>query len=185
LPPTLRFDELSLRAFLDSLPRSTGEAAYLARRHGERLAGRNWTGAAIDRPLRHAMEIRHESFRSDVFAPLLRDRSIATVVADTAGKWPMLTAVTADFVYVRLHGAQELYASGYDDDALTEWAARIRAWSGLGLDVYVYFDNDIKVRAPFDAMRLIELLSDTPGVIRPATGTDRSSAAASVAASMA
>lgn len=66
--------------------------------------------------------------------------------------------MTANFVYVRLHGEHELYASGYDDASLARWAARIRAWAKRG-DVVCYFDNDIKVRAPFDAKRLIELVN--------------------------
>ena len=64
--------------------------------------------------------------------------------------------MTADFVYVRLNGSRELYASGYTDEELDEWAAKIGAWRASGRDVYVYFDNDIKVHAPFDAMRLVE-----------------------------
>ena len=140
------------------MPHSTGEAAYLARKHDELMIGRAWTGTEADRPLRHAMEIRHASYETPAFTALLRRHGVALVVADTAGKWPKMFDVTADFVYVRLHGAQELYASGYDDEALTEWAARVRAWMGDGLDVHVYFDNDIKVRAPFDAMALSERL---------------------------
>jgi len=82
--------------------------------------------------------------------------------------------VTADFVYCRLHGSEELYASGYDGKSLDEWAARVAAWARGGdapdgefasrekapkrakRDVYVYFDNDAKVRAPVDARGLIE-----------------------------
>jgi uncharacterized protein YecE (DUF72 family) len=64
--------------------------------------------------------------------------------------------VTADFVYVRLHGSQELYASGYTDAELDSWATKLAAWRASGRDVYVYFDNDIKVHAPYDAMRLAE-----------------------------
>lgn len=81
------------------------------------------------------------------------------MVADTAGRWPLLREVTADFVYVRLHGDKELYESGYSDTALDEWAAAIRAWSATGLDVQVHFDNDVKVRAPFDAMALARRLA--------------------------
>ena len=80
------------------------------------------------------------------------------MVADSAGKWPFMVDVTSDFVYVRLHGAKELYVSGYDDDALDSWAARVTRWTEDGRDVYVYFDNDVKVRAPFDAMGLAERL---------------------------
>jgi uncharacterized protein YecE (DUF72 family) len=86
------------------------------------------------------------------------------VVADTAGKWPQIREITSDFVYVRLHGAEELYASGYTDDALDRWAADIRGWmngsaDGPARDAYVYFDNDIKVRAPFDALGLAARLN--------------------------
>jgi uncharacterized protein YecE (DUF72 family) len=79
---------------------------------------------------------------------------VALCVADSAGKWPYIEDVTADFVYVRLHGAKRLYVSGYDSGTLDTWAARISAWQATGRDVFVYFDNDVKVRAPFDAMNL-------------------------------
>jgi uncharacterized protein YecE (DUF72 family) len=79
------------------------------------------------------------------------------VVADTAGKWPYFEDVTSDFMYLRLHGDKALYASGYGEAALDRWARRIRAWA-RARDVYCYFDNDVKVRAPFDARRLIEKL---------------------------
>jgi uncharacterized protein YecE (DUF72 family) len=82
------------------------------------------------------------------------------VVADTAGKWPLLKEVTADFAYIRLHGDTELYASGYSDESLDGWATLVRGWAERGNDVYVYFDNDMKVRAPFDAMALAERLAD-------------------------
>jgi uncharacterized protein YecE (DUF72 family) len=65
--------------------------------------------------------------------------------------------VTADFVYVRLHGDQVIYASGYTSRALDTWAQRIRRWHRRG-DVYVYFDNDVKVKAPFDALSLMDKL---------------------------
>ncbi|HEX8095880.1 DUF72 domain-containing protein [Jatrophihabitans sp.] len=154
LPPTLAFDADRLTDFFTSLPSSTGEAAYLARQHDQRLAGRAWTGVLEDRPLRHALEIRHDSYRTPAFPRLLRELGVALVVADTAGRWPQLFDVTADFVYVRLHGAQELYTSGYDAAELSVWADRIQAWTGAGLDVFVYFDNDVKVRAPYDAQAL-------------------------------
>lgn len=154
LPPTLGFDADRLADFFTGLPASTGEAAYLARRHDDRLAGRAWTGVLADRPLRHAVEVRHDSYKSPAFVQLLRQLGVGLVVADTAGRWPQLFDVTADFVYVRLHGAQELYVSGYGPDELAVWAERIRAWTGSGLDVFVYFDNDVKVRAPYDAQAL-------------------------------
>ncbi|RPH37435.1 MAG: DUF72 domain-containing protein, partial [Planctomycetota bacterium] len=123
--------------------------------------------------LRYAVEIRHDTFRDERFVDLLRRRNAALVVADTAGKWPFLEEPTADFMYLRLHGDVELYASGYSDEALARWAGRIRTWSRGGepedarritstpaprrksRDVYCYFDNDAKVKAPFDAMTLM------------------------------
>lgn len=163
LPPTFRWDAENSRriaSFISELPRSTGEAAYLSRRHDGRLAEPAWTGTLVDRPLRHAIEVRHDSFKTPDFLRLLADHAVAVVVADTAGKWPQFFEVTADFVYVRLHGSQELYASGYTDEELRVWADRIRNWTAAGLDVFGYFDNDIKVRAPYDAMSLRRLLKE-------------------------
>ena len=117
---------------------------------------------------------------------LLRKYNVALVVADTAGKWPYCEDVTADFMYLSLHGEEELYASGYTDASLDRWAERIRAWSAgdepvaarritdsappklKSRDVYCYFDNDIKVHAPFDARRLLERLS-IAGALPPFT----------------
>lgn len=66
--------------------------------------------------------------------------------------------MTADFVYVRLHGDTELYASGYSAGALDTWATKIRQWQGKSRDVYVYFDNDMRAAAPIDAIALAERL---------------------------
>ena len=180
LPPALRFDAGRLAAFFDLLPRDTRAAAALARRHDARVAGRAWTRPGPLRPLRHALEVRHDSFRDPRFVALLRRHRIALVVADTAGTWPLLEDVTADFVYVRLHGDTQLYASGYTDTALAGWAAKVEAWARgetpagarlvapparprrAGRDVYVYFDNDAKAHAPFDAMSLAERLGVGP-----------------------
>jgi uncharacterized protein YecE (DUF72 family) len=158
LPPTLRFDAAVLDGFLGALPRTTAAAAELAARHDHRLDGRALITTDADRPLRHALEVRHPSFAVPELTELLRERDVALVVADTAGKWPFLDDVTAGFMYTRLHGDTELYVSGYSDEALDRWAERVRGWAGAGLDVWVYFDNDVKVRAPFDAMALAERL---------------------------
>jgi len=169
LPPSFRFDPERLARFFDLLPRSMAEAQVLARRHDSKLKARAWTRIAADRPLRHALEIRHDSFRDPAFIELLRRHRIGLVVADTV-EWPLLMDVTADFVYCRLHGSRQLYASGYGPRALACWARRIDAWSAgreaegehaAGparrgkRDVYVYFDNDAKVRAPADAQALM------------------------------
>lgn len=160
LPPTLGLDAVRLERFFEQLPRTTTAAAALASGHDERVAGRAWLEAGPDRPIRHALEVRHGSFLVPSFLDLLRQHEIAVVVADTAGKWPLLKEVTADFAYIRLHGDTELYASGYSDESLDGWARLVRDWAEQGTDVYVYFDNDMKVRAPFDAMALAERLAD-------------------------
>jgi uncharacterized protein YecE (DUF72 family) len=164
LPPTLPFDQDRLTDFFQRLPRTTSEASFLARHHDAHIKDRAWTHTDQDRPLRHAIEIRHDSYRHPAFIPLLREHAIALVVADTAGKWPKLFDVTADYVYVRLHGSEELYASGFDEPAILDWARRVTDWTDAGHDVHVYFDNDAKVRAPYDAMALSAALGQTPAV---------------------
>jgi uncharacterized protein YecE (DUF72 family) len=158
LPPMLGYDEARLAAFFDLLPRTAGAAAEIAEGHDDKVPDdRALTSTdAPDRPLRHALEVRHTSFTQKETAALLEKHDIATVVADTAGRWPLLDAVTSDHVYVRLHGDVELYASGYTPKALDRWAERCLAWADDGRDVYVYFDNDAKGFAPHDALELIE-----------------------------
>ena len=123
---------------------------------------------------------------------MLRAHNIGLVVADTV-EWPLLFDATSDFVYVRLHGSEQLYASGYEDAALDLWAQRVVDWASgrtpsvatspiarpnqarcaspdcadvQPRDVFVYFDNDAKVRAPFDALglrsRVDALLANAP-----------------------
>jgi len=162
LPPSMAFDEGKLEAFFARLPRTHAAAAEIAQRHDARLEGRAWTHAAHEGPLRYTLEVRHASFDDPRFYALLRAHDVALCIADTAGVFPNLDGVTADFVYVRLHGDTKLYESGYGQPALRRWAKRIREWSDSGRDVYVYFDNDAKVRAPFDARTLRELLDGAP-----------------------
>jgi uncharacterized protein YecE (DUF72 family) len=157
-PPMFRFEASRLERFFELLPRTTSQALALARRRDARMTGRSRLAIDADRPLRHAVEIRHPSFISAEFVRLLREHDIGLVIADTAGKWPKLFHVTSDFVYVRLHGDVKIYSSGYSDRALDGWARRIRRWDRDGRDVYVYFDNDMKVKAPFDALNLMHKL---------------------------
>jgi uncharacterized protein YecE (DUF72 family) len=160
LPERLTFDAELVDQFLSQLPRSTDAAARLARDHDERLDGRNLLTTDADRPLRHALEVRSQSFDTPEFFSILERHNVASVVADTAGKWPRLTTQTADFAYARLHGEQVLYESGYDDEALDRWAETVRGWLASGRESFIYFDNDIKVRAPYDAMALAERLAE-------------------------
>jgi uncharacterized protein YecE (DUF72 family) len=173
LPPQLSFTAERLDAFFDLLPKTSGAAAAMARAHDERVKHGAYLDVRQDRPLRYAIEVRHPSFAHPAFVALLRRWNVAMCVADTAGRWPLFEDVTADFVYVRLHGDKELYVSGYAPAALDRWAARVAAWRDGGgppdatlaapsfrpppaapRDVYVYFDNDAKAHAPFDAMNL-------------------------------
>ena len=154
LPPQLPFDADRLDSFFALLPRTTAAAAHLARGHDQRIKHGAYLDIEADRPLRYALEVRHESYDDAAFIRLLRKHDVALCVADTAGKFLYREDVTSDFVYVRLHGDKKLYVSGYGRASLDRWAERIAAWRERKRDAYVYFDNDVKVRAPYDAMNL-------------------------------
>ncbi|OWV79128.1 hypothetical protein ATY77_28220 [Rhizobium sp. R634] len=177
-PPNMAFDPALFETFLSRLPHDCDAATALAKRHDGRLKGRAWLKSDADQPIRHAFEIRHDSFRSPAFIEMLRRHNVALVCADTV-EWPLLMDITADFIYCRLHGSEQLYVSGYEDEALDLWAERIRAWAkgrepenatrvleplparAKGRDVYLYFDNtDKKLRAPIDADHLSDRLAD-------------------------
>lgn len=185
LPASFRYDEQRFESFLRQLPHDTKSAAEIARRHDARLSGRATVHIDRNRRMRHAFEIRHESFCNPLFMRQLRKHRVGLVIAETARKFPMLEDVTADFVYLRLHGDKELYRSGYGDKALERWAKRIRAWhegreprdahrclaakppSSQARDIYCYFDNtDVKLRAPVDAQRLMKKLG-VPRMVSP------------------
>jgi len=156
LPPLLRFNPERVEAFIDALPRTTAEAERLAARHDPSLLKRGALAEAAGRcRYRHAFEVRHPTWMDPAFFALLRRRHCGFVIADTAGKFPYSEEITADFVYVRLHGSQVLYGSSYTDDELDRWTDRVEGWARQGLDVYVYFDNDQHAYAPLDATRLL------------------------------
>ena len=175
-PPNFTFDPERMGHFLSILPHDTDQRLALASKYEPRMEGKVALEVGKKRKLRHAIEIRHESFLDESFIAMLRKYKVALVVADTAGKWPYFEDVTADFMYLRLHGDKELYANGYSEAALDRWAVRISAWSGgsqpanahlisskpapkkASRDVFCYFDNDLKVHAPFDARKLMAKL---------------------------
>ncbi len=174
LPPTLRFDRALIADFLALLPKDTKAAAALAREHDLRVDGRATIRTDRKRRLRHAMEIRHDSFRTPAFVDLLREHGVALVCADTV-KWPRLMDLTADFAYCRLHGSAELYRSRYPEEDLARWARRVAAWADgrasrdgdfagapahdrRRREVFVFFDNTDKLHAPEDARRLMAML---------------------------
>jgi uncharacterized protein YecE (DUF72 family) len=176
-PPNFKYDHERMRAFLALLPRDTAAALTLARRRDSFMKGRTRLAIDASRPLRYAMEVRHPSFLDSGFIELLRRHNVAVVISESARQWPMIQDVTADFIYLRLHGDKHLYRSGYSDKALDRWAARITAWRRgvepgdalkvvpkrspprMAREVYCFFDNtDVKLRAPFDAQTLMSKL---------------------------
>lgn len=164
-PPTFKFDKDLFKQFLELLPKDTHAAAKLKKYDAKGIP---------KKPLRHAVEIRNESFSDEEFIKLLRAYNVALVVADTAGRWPQLEEITSDFVYMRLHGDQELYRSGYSDKALDRWYQRMNLWrqgkqpddaklinppqedAKKPRDIFCYFDNTDKLWAPFDARKILE-----------------------------
>ena len=185
-PPNLKFDEGRFADFLALLPQDTEAALKVARRRDTRMRGRSVLSIDEPRPMRHAMEIRNASFLDERFINLLREHNVALVIAETARQWPMPRDVTADFMYLRLHGDQELYRSGYKPAAIARWAGRIRQWHAggeparlpqgavrvtepappapAGREVFCYFDNtDVKLRAPQDAQSLMRSLGLSVG----------------------
>ncbi len=175
-PASFKMDKQLFADFLSQLPTTTDEAVKLAKGCAERLKKPGYLEADKARAMRHAVEIRNPEGLDEDFVELLREHNVALVVADTAGKWPYQEDITSDFVYIRLHGDKELYKSGYSEEALERWKQRIRTWAagkqpadaqligrrqdapGGARDLYCYFDNDVKVRAPFDARALLEKL---------------------------
>jgi uncharacterized protein YecE (DUF72 family) len=172
-PPSFKLDLEKMENFLKLLPHDVAAAKYLASNHDPWMKKRAAFEDAQDHyKLHHAIEIRNKTFAVPEFLELLRKYDVAIVFADSV-EWPKITDLTSDFVYCRMHGSEVLYASGYDAKALDQCAEWVLAWAkgnepptekilekkppaAKTRDVYVYFDNDAKVRAPFDAQELIK-----------------------------
>lgn len=172
-PPSLPFLPERFEEFMKMLPHDSEHAAALSKNHSEWMADRCVTDCKQNFRIRHAIEVRHSSFKDEDFIQMLRTYNIALVIGDTAGRWPYMEDLTADFVYVRLHGDETVYPEGYTDEALDHWAARLHTWSlgeqpkdaqcvageqpkSMTRDVFAYLDNDTKDHAPFDALALQE-----------------------------
>ena len=149
---TKKFEADDFAAFLDLLPDA---------RDGVRL--------------RHAVQVRHNSFHVPEFVAMLRERNVAAVYADSAD-YPAMADVTADFVYARLENAQEAETLGYSPDALDRWANIARQWAAgeqpdglpyvteepaksVPRETYIFMINGAKVRAPAAAQALLERLA--------------------------
>jgi len=177
LPPQTSFNTEKIESFLKLLPHTQRQAAAYAKQRDEWMSGRSWLEVEEDLPFRHAMESRHKSFATPEYIALLRKYNVAMVVADSV-KWPVMMDVTADFVYCRLHGSDKVYPDGYTEAAIDTWAKRMIAWSrgeevtdGNRIhpepgptqdarDVFVYFDDDNKERAPFDAQSMSRRIAE-------------------------
>jgi uncharacterized protein YecE (DUF72 family) len=115
---------------------------------------KKFAGVLADWPeVPHAIEFRHTSWFEDEVLHCLEDAGLANVISHAA-RWPIWDAVSGDLVYLRLHGAPQTYASGYSDEELESWAARMLQWLADGRLIHAYFDNDALGHAPYDAMNL-------------------------------
>ncbi|HME12404.1 MAG TPA: DUF72 domain-containing protein [Candidatus Acidoferrum sp.] len=179
LPPNFKYQKELFENFFKLLPMDSATALNLARSH-DRIKTDEGLEVSSEFPVRHAIEIRNKSFANEEFIALLRRYNVGLVCADTPA-WPRLMDLTSNFVYCRLHGSETLYANGYDDKSLDDWARRVTDWAqgrepkdaervidqaGPKLatrDVFVYFDNDLKVKAPFDALALTERIQKISG----------------------
>jgi len=102
---------------------------------------------------RFTFEFRSDTWFCEEVYALLEEHNVALTIAD-APRYPCVERATADFVYLRLHGHEKLYASNYSDQQLAEWAEKIRGWRAEGRDVHCYFDNDFHGYAPANAATL-------------------------------
>jgi len=107
---------------------------------------------------RYAFEFRDPSWFGQETEETLAEHNAAFCIYDFEGRQSPLT-VTADFVYVRLHGPNGAYQGKYDDSTLSDWAESLASWAAQGKDVFCYFDNDEKGYAVINALKLKELLS--------------------------
>ena len=156
LAPTKQFDADDIEAFLNLLP--------------HKVDGRE---------IRHALEVRHESFRDEAFVALARKHGVAIVMAGDS-KYPQIADVTAKFVYARIMGTSEQFAQGYDDKTLDLWTKRARDWAAGGApkgletvgkpaaattprDVYLYVISGFKAHNPAAGIAMIERLNGSSG----------------------
>jgi uncharacterized protein YecE (DUF72 family) len=174
LPGNMRFDAGRMEAFLNLLPRTTAAASALCQGFQQHSAIGSGGAVAVteerSRRLRHAFEVRHESFMDPEFLELLRTHGAAVACCAETGL-PALSDVTADFVYCRLMGGVAGEEGGYDADTLSQWVERAKTWamgaepadfariggrpSRQQRDVFVFLDTATRLRAPANALEMI------------------------------
>jgi uncharacterized protein YecE (DUF72 family) len=133
MAPYKKYDSAEMEAYFDLLPEKLGKLR-----------------------LRHALEVRHESFADEAFLALARDRNIAVVTVESE-KHPLIVEPTADFAYARLELTQADEPTGYPKPALKKWLKTARDWEKGG-DVFLYFISGAKERNPAAAKAMLELL---------------------------
>ncbi|MBN1417122.1 MAG: DUF72 domain-containing protein [Bacteroidales bacterium] len=138
LPPGLAFDKTRMNNFMSLLKEKYG---------GYRIA----------------IEVRHKSYITDDFFELLAQFGTAFAIADSGKRFPYFETVTTDFVYMRLHGREKLYASDYSEETLHEYAGKIKQWMKEGKEVWAFFNNDFGGFAVKNALRLQEMVREGMG----------------------
>lgn len=184
LPPHLPYDGERIKTFLELLPHNTKDATKVARGHSDWMAERCFLETDANRPLLHALEVRHHSYVNKEFFDLMKQHNVAIVVGDTAGKWPLIEEVTGSMIYIRLHGDEEAYPNGYTKNALKSWGEKITTFmSSSKIDsVYAFCDSDHKIAAPGNAMHLMQAMGvewqheQLPTVIKKAPAKNTSKA---------
>lgn len=174
-PPNVLLKDDRFEKFLQLLPFDSKAAGRLAKKHTDKVKGRSFTQVNGDFRVRHAFEFRNDSFMNEGFIELLREYGVAVVFAHSGLKSPYMEDVTADFIYARMHGQESKYKKGYTPATLDWLAQRVSSWTQgsqpsdaqcvtdtrpkkLARDAYVYFDNEAKEAAPFDAINLSKRL---------------------------
>ena len=177
-PPNVTLKDDRFEKFLELLPYDSKSASRLAKKHSEKMEGRSFVDVEGDYPIRHAFEFRHPSFMNPDFINLLRQYGVAIVFAHSGLKSPYMEDLTADFVYARMHGQEAQYKKGYPDKVLSWWSERVQNWTqgkqprdaqcvsdikpkAVKRDAFIYFDTEEKSYAPYDALRLMELLDSS------------------------
>lgn len=172
-PPFVMLKDDRFERFMELLPRTSEQAARLARKHGPKVEGRAFTKPEESFPLRHAFEMRHKSFDSPEFLALLKEHGAAFVTAHAAERGPFVEETTADFCYYRLHGEGPKYKKGYPGPELSKLATQVKRLERDGRDVFVYFSNEAKVYSPAGALKLSSLLKITAAVSKPREASAR------------
>lgn len=173
LPGNLHYDRDRIASFLDLLPHTPADAAALAGKHDAHLKDAPFTETAGIKTVRHAIEVRHESYANAEFVDLLRAHNVGLVIGDTAD-WPYRD-LTADFAYLRLQGPADPASDAYSEADLDSWAATFKNWSEgktatggqyivppkpdtVERDVFCFFVHENKIDAPKNARAIMQRL---------------------------